>query len=145
MAFMAGRVPSCLKLDHNQTKIKLPLPTISGLQEEAVGAAGSTTGTGIYLASATLASMNGSVYAYVSKVGTVVLLGMLLDLDHEGPNPNNYLERHNLVDHDHEKHKLYQDLYMRLSQLLQLMLQWLAAYYVPYATMTESLAFRNPT
>lgn len=37
---MAGGVPSCLKLDHNQTKIKLPLPTASGLQEEAVGAGG---------------------------------------------------------------------------------------------------------
>jgi hypothetical protein len=69
--------------------------------------------------------MDLSTLMYQKLEQSPMLLGMLLDLDHEGPNPENYLERHNLVDHDQEKHKLDQDLYMRLSKLLQLMLQWL--------------------
>jgi hypothetical protein len=44
-----------------------------------------------------------------------MLLGMLIDLNHEGPNPDNYIERNKLVDHDQEKHKLDKNLYMHIS------------------------------
>ena len=37
---------------------------------------------------------------YQKSEQSPMLLGMLLDIDHEGPNPDHYLERHNLVNHD---------------------------------------------
>jgi hypothetical protein len=46
---------------------------------------------------------------------SLMLLGMLLDIDHKGPNLDNYLERHNLVDHDQEKNNLDHNLYMHIS------------------------------
>jgi hypothetical protein len=44
-----------------------------------------------------------------------MLLGMLIDLDHKGPNPDNYIERNKLVGHDQEKHKLDKNIYMHIS------------------------------
>ena len=59
--------------------------------------------------------MDLSTLMYQKLEQSPMLLGMLLDLDHEGPNPYNYLERHNFVDHDQEKHKLDKNLYMHIS------------------------------
>jgi hypothetical protein len=85
--------------------------------------------------------MDLSTLMYQKLEQSPMLLGMLLDLDHEGPNPYNYLERHNFVDHDQEKHKLDQDLYMRLSKLLQLMLQWLLTMLPMLLTLLEVLIY----
>ena len=82
--------------------------------------------------------MDLSMLMYQKSEQLPMLLGMLLGLDHEGPNLDNDLERHNL-DNDHEKHKLYQDLSMRLSQLLQLMLQLMLTMFPMLLTLLEVL------